>query len=38
MYYSRSYKKMIMSTEQGLIGVLSVEADAVNEDEEEEDN
>jgi WD40 repeat protein len=38
MHYSRSFKKMIMSTEQGLIGVLSVEAEAVNEDEEEEDN
>lgn len=29
---------MIMATEQGLIGVLSVEAEAVNEDEEDEDN
>ena len=38
MHYSKSFKKIIMSTQQGLIGVLSVEAEAVNEDEEEEDH
>jgi hypothetical protein len=38
MHYSRSFKKIVMGTHQGLIGVLAVEAEAVNEDEEEEDH
>lgn len=38
MHYSRSFKKIIMSTTEGLIGVLAVEAEAFNEDEEEEEN
>lgn len=38
MHYSRSFKKLLMSTANGLIGVLSVEAEAVNEDEEEDEN
>ena len=37
MHYSRSYKKIIMGTQQGLIGLLAVEAEAVNEDEEPEE-
>ena len=38
MHYSRSYKKIIMGTTQGLIGVLGVEAEAINEDEEGEED
>jgi len=38
MHYSRSYKKIIMGTTQGLIGVLGVEAEAINEDEENDDD
>ena len=38
MHYSRSFKKIIMATQQGLIGILAVEAEAVNEDEEEDEN
>lgn len=38
MHYSRSFKKIIMGTQQGMIGVLAVEAEAINEDEEEDDN
>lgn len=38
MHYSRSYKKIIMGTTQGLIGVLGVEAEAINEDEENEED
>lgn len=38
MKYSRSFKKIIMGTTQGLIGILAVEAEAVNEDEEPEED
>ena len=38
MHYSRSYKKIVMGTTQGLIGVLGVEAEAINEDEEAEED
>jgi hypothetical protein len=38
MHYSRSYKKIIMGTTQGLIGLLSIEAEALNEDEEGEED
>lgn len=38
MHYSKSFKKIIMGTQQGLIGILAVEAEAVNEDEEEDEN
>ena len=34
MHYTRSYKKIIMGTQQGLIGILGIEAEAVNEDDE----
>lgn len=37
MHYSRNYKKIIMGTQQGLIGLLAVEAEALNEDEEPEE-
>ena len=37
MHYTRSFKKIIMATREGLIGILPVEAEAVNEDEEEDD-
>lgn len=37
MHYSRSFKKLIMATQSGLIGVLAVEAEAINEDEEDEE-
>ena len=36
MHYSRSFKKIIMGTQQGLIGLLAIEAEAINEDEEED--
>jgi len=36
MHYSRSFKKIMMSTELGLIGVLPVEAELVNLEEEED--
>jgi hypothetical protein len=38
MHYSRSQKKLIMGTLQGLIGILAVEAEAVNEDEEPDED
>lgn len=38
MHYSRGYKKLIMGTQQGLIGLLSVEAEALNEDEDPEED
>ena len=38
MHYTRSYKKIIMGTLQGLIGILGVEAEALNEDEEPEED
>ena len=38
MHYSRSHKKIVMGTQQGLIGLLAVEAEALNEDEENEDD
>ena len=37
MHYTRSFKKIVMGTRQGLVGILPVEAEIVNEDEEEED-
>jgi len=39
MHYSRSFKKIILATEKGLIGVLPVEAEMVDlEVEEDPDN
>jgi len=38
MHYSRSYKKIIMGTQQGLIGLLPVEAEALNEEDEPEED
>lgn len=38
MHYSKSYKKIIMGTTQGLIGLLAIEAEAVNEEEEAEED
>ena len=38
MHYTRSFKKIIVGTQQGLIGVLAIEAEAINEDEEDEEN
>lgn len=38
MHYSRNHKKIIMGTQQGLIGLLAVEAEALNEDEEPEED
>lgn len=37
MHYTRSFKKLILGTSQGLIGILAIEAEAINEDEEEEE-
>jgi hypothetical protein len=37
MHYSRTFKKLIMGTAQGLIGLLAVEAEVVNEEEEPEE-
>jgi len=34
MHYTRNFKKIIMGTQQGLIGILGIEAEALNEDEE----
>jgi hypothetical protein len=38
MHYTRNFKKIIMGTHQGLIGILGIEAEAINEDEEQEDD
>jgi hypothetical protein len=38
MHYTRSYKKLVMGTQQGLIGILGIEAEALNEDEEPEED
>ena len=38
MHYTRQFKKIIMGTENGLLGVLAVEAELINEDEEEDEN
>lgn len=38
MHYTRTFKKIIMGTDQGLIGLLPIEAEALNEDEEPEED
>lgn len=38
MHYSKNFKTLLMGTETGIFGRLEVEAEAIAEDEEEEEN
>jgi len=37
MHYTKSFKALILGTETGVFGRLSVEAEPINEEEEEDD-
>lgn len=38
LYYSKTFNAMLCGTETGVFGILNIEAETINEEDEEEDH